>query len=84
MLMQPEVQWQLIGPEKATRTTRVQLEVFYDAQYDVYYRLKNDSYVTKKNLYVRVRWLRSIQYFRFSSCCNVIYCSSYFRLFFSS
>jgi hypothetical protein len=47
--MQPGVQWLLIGLEKPTRTTRVQLEFFYDAQYDVYYRLKNDSYVIEKN-----------------------------------
>jgi hypothetical protein len=73
--MQPEVQWLLIGPEKATRTTRVQLEVFNDAQYDVYYRLKNDSYVIEKNLYVRVWWLRSILYFRFFVLlqCNILY-----------
>jgi hypothetical protein len=37
-------------------------EVFYSTQYDLYDRSKKDSYVTKKNLYVRIRRLRLILY----------------------
>jgi hypothetical protein len=41
------------------------IEVFYDAQYDVYYRLKKDSYVIENDIYVRIWWLRLIIYYRF-------------------
>jgi hypothetical protein len=35
-------------------------EVFYGTQYDMYDRLKKDSCVIEKNLYVRIRQLRLI------------------------
>jgi hypothetical protein len=38
------------------------MEVFYSTQYDMYDRLKKDSYVIEKDLYVRIRWLRLILY----------------------
>jgi hypothetical protein len=37
-------------------------EVFYGTQYDMYDRLKKDSYVIEKDLYVRIRRLRLILY----------------------
>jgi hypothetical protein len=49
--MQPEIQWLLIGQEKPTKTTRVQLEVLYGPQYDVYYRLKKDVCNRKKSIW---------------------------------
>jgi hypothetical protein len=42
--------------------TPYDLEVFYSTQYDLYDRLKKDSYVIEKDLYVRIRWLRLILY----------------------
>jgi hypothetical protein len=36
------------------------LEVFYGTQYDMYDRLKKDSYVIEKDLYVRIRRLSLI------------------------
>jgi hypothetical protein len=43
--------------------TPYDLEVFYSTQYDLYDRLKKDSYVIEKDLYVRIRWLRLILYY---------------------
>jgi hypothetical protein len=38
-------------------------EVFYGTQYDLYDRLKKDSYVIKKkDIYVKIRRLRLIRY----------------------
>jgi hypothetical protein len=38
------------------------IEFFYGAQYDLYDRLKNGSYVIEKDLYVRIRRLRLFLY----------------------
>jgi hypothetical protein len=48
-------------------------EVFYGTQYDLYDRLKNDSYVIEKDLYVRIRRLRLILYDWFFSCRTVVF-----------
>jgi hypothetical protein len=45
------------------RTQYYKIEVFYNAQYDVYYRLKKDSYVIE-DLYGRIRRLRLILYYQ--------------------
>jgi hypothetical protein len=39
-------------------------EVFYGTQYDLYDRLKKDSYEIKKDLYLRIGRLRLILYDR--------------------
>jgi hypothetical protein len=46
---------------------------FYSPQYDLYDRLKKDSYVIETNLYVRIRRLRLIIYDWFFSCRTVVF-----------
>jgi hypothetical protein len=48
-------------------------EVFYGTQYDLHDRLKKDSYVIEKDLYVRIRRLRLILYDWFFSCRTVVF-----------
>jgi hypothetical protein len=48
-------------------------EVFYRTQYDLYDRLKKDSYVIEKDLCVRIRRLRLILYDWFFSCRTVVF-----------
>jgi hypothetical protein len=48
-------------------------EVFYGTQYDLYDRLKMDSYVIEKDIYVRIRQLRLILYDWFFSWRTVIF-----------
>jgi hypothetical protein len=47
-------------------------EVFYGTQYDMYDRLKNDSYVIEKYLYVMIRQLILILYDWFFSYRTVV------------
>jgi hypothetical protein len=47
--------------------------VFLGTQYDLYDRLKKDSYVIKKDLYVRIQRLRLILYDWFFSCHTVVF-----------
>jgi DNA polymerase III delta prime subunit len=49
-------------PSMLPSPVRSRLEVFYGTQYDLYDRLKKDSYVIEKDLYVRIRRLRLILY----------------------
>jgi hypothetical protein len=46
------------------RTTSFIFEVFYGAQYNMYYQLKKDLYLIEKDLYLMIRWLRLILYYR--------------------
>ena len=48
-------------------------EVFYCTQYDLYDRLKKDSYVIEKDLYVRIGRLRLILYHRFFCVVRVVF-----------
>jgi hypothetical protein len=53
-----------LGIELASMPNRtsIGIEVFYGTQYDMYDRLKKDSYVIEKDLYVRIWRLRLILY----------------------
>jgi hypothetical protein len=46
---------------------------FYGTQYDMYDRLKSDSYVIEKDLYVSIRQMRLILYDCFFSCCTIVF-----------
>jgi hypothetical protein len=46
-------------------------EVFLSTQYNMYDRLKKDSYVIEKDLYVRIQRLRLI--LTGFSCCTVVF-----------
>jgi hypothetical protein len=40
--------------QKKKDSLRIKIEVFYGTQYDLYGRLKKNSYVIEKDLYVRI------------------------------
>jgi hypothetical protein len=48
-------------------------EVFYVTRYNMYDRLKKNSYVIERDLYVRIRWLGLILYDWFFSCRTVVF-----------
>jgi hypothetical protein len=44
----------IIMMRRDINTKANKIEVFYGTRYDLYDRLKNDSYVIEKDLYVRI------------------------------